>query len=201
MAFTIVSFYTVGTVYAEVAHQYLMPSIQKLQLKSDIRGILSLGSWQKNTSYKPKFILEMLDHGLNDLVFVDSDATITTYPELFDKIPSNFDFAVHTLDKNAWYGLDYGQDKYELLTGTLFVRNNQRARKILNLWIQNCENTTMWEQRVLQNLVEEYEIPIYPLPLGYCYINSLPDGTKPRIKIDNPTIIHHQVSRKYKNLV
>lgn len=200
-SFIIISYFTLDTPYVKVAHEYLMPTVQKLNLKADIRGIFNLGSWQKNTSYKPKFIREMLDRHTEDVVFLDCDAEILKHPELFNNIPSEFNLAAYTLDKNSWYLNNYGEDNQELLSGTLFVRNCEESKRILDKWIAICETTSIWEQKVLQNVIKEENIPIYNLPISYCYIKSLPDGSKPNINCENPVITHNQVSRKLKKLI
>jgi len=46
-SFRVVSYYTMGTPYVDVAHRYLMNSIKYLgkELKSSIRAVPDLGSW------------------------------------------------------------------------------------------------------------------------------------------------------------
>jgi hypothetical protein len=200
--FVIVSYYTLNTKYQEISHQFLMPTLLKLGLKSDIRGVFSLGSWQKNTSYKPSFIKTMLEtHPNENIVFVDVDAEILKHPELFNNIPDEYNIAVHILDKNKWYNNSYGEDRYELLSGTLFLRNNRDTMEMVTEWAKQCENSNIWEQKVLQNLITNKKVKLYELPLEYAYISTLPNGNLPHIKVDSPVIIHHQASRKLKNLV
>jgi hypothetical protein len=172
----------------------------KLGLKVDIQGILSLGSWHKNTAFKPTFIREMLDrHPDHNIVFVDCDAEVLTYPNLFENIPDEFNFGAYTLDRGEWYR--QGSTEKELLSGTLFIRNNQESRRVVDQWIDKCKTSRMWEQRVLQDLIQETGVPVFALPLSYCYIATMPNGDEPFVSCPNVVIRHNQVSRKYRHLV
>ena len=199
--FVITSYYTFDTPYAEVCHEYLMPSVNRLGLNVDIRAVASMGSWQNNTSYKPEFMRSMMDHHKEDIVFVDSDAEVLVYPNLFNEIPEEYNIAVHVLDKSAWYGKNYAQGRFELLSGTLWMRNCDESRRVLDAWQEECKATNMWEQKVLQKVLEQMCIKPYQLPISYCYIKTLPGNRQPRIKIDNPVIAHNQVSRSLKSKV
>jgi len=200
--FIICSYYTLETPYQDISHKYLIPSIEKLQLKSDVRGIENKGSWQLNTSYKPQFIKEMLEKHNENIVWIDVDAEVLSYPYLFEEIPEEYNFAAHMLNRNDWYNIKLEpHDERELLTGTLFIRNNQNAKTIINIWTEECKQNKAWEQKVLQKIFEQYNIKICELPIGYSYIKTLPDGSKPNIQCPSPVIIHNQVSRLLKNKI
>ena len=92
------SFFTIGTPYEKVMGEFLQPTLDKYNLPYDIQGVKDLGSWSKNTSYKGKFILDMLEKHKKTLVILDADATIEQYPTLFSQIPQEYDMAVHYLD-------------------------------------------------------------------------------------------------------
>jgi len=200
-SFVITSYFTLGTPYADVCHRYLMPSIRKLQLPSDVRGVPNRGSWLKNTSHKPEFLRTMMGLHKENIVFVDVDAEINFYPGIFLAIPEEYCIAAHLLDKNAWYGYNYPQGRYELLSGTLWFRNCDKSKQLLEAWDSACKETSMWEQKVLQNVLKQLEMKCYQLPLEYCYIASLPGDREPLVKVDNPVIVHHQISRKLKSRV
>jgi len=203
MNYTIISYYTLNTPYVEVAHKYLMSSLKLLkEIKSDINGVHNLGTWQKNTSFKPTFILKMLEKYQDNVVFVDCDATINEYPSLFENIPEEYSFACYILDRNLHYGKSFSDDyKYELLTGTLFIRNNEKSKEIVRKWVHECSQSKMWEQKILQKILKEYKEEVYQLPLSYCYLFSLPNGLEPIIKCEKPVVTHHQVSRLLKREV
>lgn len=202
-SFIICSYYTVDNSYAEVAHQYLMPSVSSLKLKSDICGIQSLGSWAKNTSYKAQFIATMLERHKENIVFVDCDAEILQTPDLFEHIPDEFNFAAHVLDRNQFYGrLHDERIRYELLSGTLFIRNNGESRKLVNEWNMACQISNLWEQKILDVVLKKNNVKVYELPIEYTWIRDLPDGRCSLVKPNGPIIIrHNQVSRQLKHKI
>jgi hypothetical protein len=203
--FVICSYYTLGTPYQGVAHEYLMKSVKNLpkEVRTDIRGVPDLGSWQRNTGYKAEFVRNMLEHHTENVVFLDCDAEILQYPELFETIPDEYNFACHTLDRNKWYGTEFHESQTkELLSGTLFIRNNKESRVIVQEWAMTCcISPQIWEQVILGMVLKKNNIPVYDLPISYCYIKTLPDGREPLVKCDSPVIIHNQVSRKLRNRV
>ena len=199
--FTIISYFTPGP-YEEAAHNYLMPSVQKLNLNSDIRRVDSRGSWNANTSYKSEFVLSMLEIHKSNVVFLDCDAIINSYPQLFHGIPEEYNIAAHTLDRNLWYNREYLNTRYELLTGTAFFRYSEKTLEIVKKWVDECKRTPqIWEQKILENIIKNDCVNIFPLPLSYCYIFSLPDNSPPIVKCENPIIVHMQKSRELRNKV
>jgi len=198
--FVISSYYTLNTPYVDAAHKYILSTISTLKVKSDIRGVYSLGSWQKNTLYKSTFIREMMDrHPDDNIVFVDCDAEVLRYPELFDNIPEQYDIAAHILDRGRWYNKPFNE--MELLTGTLFVRNTARAREIVDKWVGECYNSGIWEQKILQIVLKDMNVPIFELPIEYCYMKTMPNGLEPFIRVKDPVIVHHQLSRSLKKVI
>jgi len=198
-SFIIVSYYTLNTPYQKVAHDYLMRSLSKLDMESDVRGVNSLGTWQRNTLFKATFVKQMLDiHANKNIVFLDADAEVLKYPALFDEIPEEYSIAAHYLDRGKWYR--NGDISKELLSGTLFVRNNNDAKRIVNKWEHACNSHKMiWEQFLLQATVEQEKSLVYELPIEYTWIKSLPNGSAPFVKPNGPIYIqHNQVSRKLK---
>ncbi len=183
----ICSYFTAGTGYQKEAARFVQ-SLKALQITNfHVSKISSLGNWFANTHHKAKFILDMFsaypDHAI---VWIDCDAVIHSYPVLFEQIDA--DFAAHF--RNWMYGKD------ELLSGTLFFRNNARIRLILKEWIEvNRNNPHKWDQKNLQRVISRHDhaIRIYRLPIEYCLIY---DDTKSHLV--KPVITHFQASRLYK---
>jgi len=201
--FIIVSFYTKNTPYDQVFREYLGKSLKKYDLPSVIYARENLGTWQKNVALKPECILIALhDYPGANLAFIDADATLEQYPTLFEKMPKDVDIAVHYLDKNEWYQNTY-KPRYELLTGTMWFRNSEKVRRLVQLWLSDAQRLGIVEQKCLQNVLEKNQgaYNIYKLPVSYAYMESLPNGQKPFVKVDKPTIIHYQASRKYRRLI
>jgi len=193
----IISYYTPN--YAPVMEKYLMPTIQKFNLESDIQAVSSLGNWQNNTKFKPSFILSMLDKHKKDLIWIDADATIEQYPALFWQIPQEYDIAVYYLDWFLHWKNKPNQPIRELVSATMMFRYNDKVMNLVYQWRQNCRdnNTGTWEQKILeQTLMKHTEINVYNLPNEYCCI-LLQDNSIPKY-IQNPVIIQHQASREYK---
>lgn len=199
MSFRICSYYTINTLYYQVAHDYLMPSLSKFNLLTDIRGIKNLGSWNANTSYKSSFVLQMLNKYKEDIVFLDADAEVLQYPDIFNLVPNEYIIAAHYLDKDKWYNGNFGGEK-ELLSGTCFFRNCDETIRIVKDWVLACENNlNVWEQKLLQQVIKLNNIKVYDLPIEYCYIKTLPNGSEPHVKVAMPVIVHNQVSRVLRN--
>jgi len=201
--FIITSYYTLDTPYQQVAHDYLMSSVKRLGVPSDIRGVKNLGSWQKNTSFKATFCKLMLEkYPDKNIIFLDADAELLQYPKLFEEIPDDCAVAAHILDRDKWYGTQFPEgQKEEFLSGTLFLRNKLLTRLMVNKWIENC-NDTVWEQTVLWNVLKGSGFNIYELPIEYCYMDSRPGGLPPLVKPENEVVVrHNQVSRKLRNII
>ena len=100
------AYFTLGTPYQQIANEKIIPSLEKWELPHVVKGVTNLGSWHKNTAYKPKFILEMMELGEN-IVLLDVDCTIEKEPTLFLELEeSDYDIAYHTLEWKSWYGYE-----------------------------------------------------------------------------------------------
>ena len=195
----IVSFYTKDNSYQKVINRYLLPTLKKWDLEYYIEPIESLGNWSRNTSFKAEFILQMLEKWKQDIIWIDADATIEQYPKLLYNIPIEKDIAVFYLDLYLHWRNISNQKKRELISATMMFRYNPKVIKFVKEWISRCKaNPNMWEQKVLQNLLEkDNTLNIYKLPQEYCSIVLYNDKVPKYIK--NPIIIQHQVSRQYKH--
>jgi len=187
--------------YQCIYSQYLKPSLDKQDIHPTLIQVLaSLGNWKANTDYKPEFILDCLD-GMWDVVITDVDSVIHSYPTLFDEIPPQYDIAAHTFRWDLHYGRPEDEGKTELLSGTLYLRNNEKVKKLVKKWIELLPKHS-WEQQALQEAIKlSPDIKVYDLPREYCYINSCPpriNGGKVAVPIENPVIEHFQASRELK---
>jgi hypothetical protein len=198
--FIICGFATKDTPYEQVAENYLIASCKKLNLELDFSLVPNLHSWKANTSFKGTFAKEMLNKHNRNVVLLDADAEITQYPKIFSLIPEDCNIAAHYLDQNAWY--KNNSNRKEFLSGSLFLRNNNFTKEIVDKWILALKNnTSLWEQRVLENIIIENKVKVFELPLEYCYIREVKTGIAPHVLCNNPIIIHNQVSRKLKRTI
>jgi len=196
----IVSFVTHNTPYEKVLAQYLLPSLDKLKLPHHIEVIENQGSWLKNVAQKPKVILNALEKYPHlNIVCLDADSEILSYPELFNQIPDEYDIALHKLNWRTFYGHDV--DRQEILSGSLWLRNNDKIKDLVTQWYLEATKSFEWEQKVLEKLLlKNIDIKVFELPLSYCFITTLPDGSKPKVEC-NPVIQHNQVSRYLKRQI
>jgi spore coat protein CotF len=183
MSFMIVSFYTERTPYEKEVNN-LVNSLDKLGLCYYVKGVRSLGSWEKNCQYKAQFIMDAMNASDRNIVWIDADAVIMRYPSLFDTL--DCDIAYHYLEKRK-----------ELLSGTLFIRNNQVMRSLVQRWIAVNASNNRWDQKNLQQVVEaDSSIIKYILPADYCkiYDNNMQSAA-------DPVITHFQASRRFRKMI
>lgn len=198
--FVVVAYYTEGTGYAVEAEK-LRASLVAFGIDHDIWHMASLGSWQKNTQHKARIIqgqLHFMEHVKNDLrpiVYVDVDAIFHAYPALFDELDADAAFAWRDY---ALFPSMSSKTRKELLSGTIFLRNNEAVRELVREWIvENEKNPTAWEQRNLQTVVARADgkLRIAELPPTYCKIFDIMREAGPAV------IEHYQKSRVYRRQV
>ncbi len=197
--FTIYSFYTEDSPYREIINKYLIASINKLEKRIPLEIIKAQNfhHWGKNVAQKPLIILQLLDEGKDNIAFIDADATIEQYPQLFHDIPEEYDIAYYTLDWDSWYKNE--SHIKELISSTMYFRNRDKVKSVCREWYAKAEDGSIWEQKILEGILEKRkDIKIFELPIEYCYIKTLPSGKEPHVKVEKPVIIQHQISRNFK---
>lgn len=187
--FIVVSYYTRGTPYQKEAAK-LEQSLMKHGVPYHIAAVPNLRSWQKNTHFKAVFIRNMLNEffGVN-IIFTDADSIFRTYPKLFENL--DCDIALHF--RNWKHGRD------ELLSGTIFLANNEKIRWFIQDWIAiNRKDSMNWDQRNLQRALNrhKHKLKIFRLSMEYCCIFD-----DEKRKSCNPVIEHFQKSREYRRIV
>ena len=177
MSWRFAAFYTEDTPYEEEVHK-LQDSARKLALPITITGVPSKGKWELNCGIKPQFILTCLEaFPDDDIVYVDADARIMQYPAIFDTL--DCDIAVHY------------REGTELLSGTIFIKNNERVKRLIADWIiAQQASPLMWDQKVLQQLLDDNpDLNVAELPATYCQIFDIMKDA------GDPVILHTQASR------
>jgi hypothetical protein len=182
MSYLIVSYYTNNTLYEQEAQKFIL-SLKKFAIPYYVEGVENLGSWQKNTSYKPTFIKKMLlKFPESSIVWVDCDAQFFAYPTLFDNL--SCDVAIYVYD-----GKEYKHKNWipELLSGTVYFRNCPKVLDFVEQWEKLCrEHFGVWDQKHLASVLKnDFEL----LPGEYCKIVDKMQYIK------NPVIVHYQASR------
>ena len=159
MNYVVVTGYTRNTEYAAAAKN-LVESCEKHGIKVLSYAYESLGEWTKNTMVKSQIIFAAMMLQDKDVVWIDADAEIKSYPLLFDRLADECDIA---------FRMHRG---VELLSGTLYIKNNEIMLQLVRDW-SNVKDVN-WDQRILQELVENQyknKIVIRPLPEEYVKIN------------------------------
>ncbi len=177
--FIIIAYFTRNTFYEDYV-QALVSSLQQYDIPYYIEGVENLGSWERNTNYKPTFIKRMMNKfPEHDIVYVDCDARFFGYPKLFETITDSI--AVH-----LFKGL-------ELLSGTIFLKNTEETYQLVQRWEIRCKKKPgQWDQVSLADVLGN---GFYKLPREYCRMVN----KKKRKPLANSIIVHYQASRKVRN--
>jgi hypothetical protein len=189
-----VSYYTEGY-YKEIANKYLIPSLKKFNLPYHIEEKPNLHNWLKNGKYKTQFIFDMLLTNRSDIVWLDADAELFKFPQLFYELSDNINIGVHYLDWYKFWHQKENGNKKELLTGTIYLKNSEKTLYIIDQWNKMNQSSPEWAQRLLPTLLNKnQEIKVYELPIEYCQIIK-----KNKLIPKNTIIAQHQVSRETRN--
>jgi len=183
----VIGYYTKNTLY-ETQAENLIKSLDKLQLDYDIEGVVSTGTWQGNTRLKAKFIKKMLNkHPDYSILYVDADAIVRSTPDILYDLTC--DVAVR------WENFSWRPN--ECLSGTIYMANNDKTKKLCDLWdsINNKnnhkKNLEQWNLGEAINIMKD--LKTFNLPPEYTFIFDL---SRRLYKNAVPVIEHFQASRK-----
>lgn len=184
MNFIVVGYYTIDTSYEDLA-QIFAKSMTVLDIPFYIEEVENLGTWHKNTAYKPTFIKRMMDKFSNcNIVYNDVDAEFKRYPELFRDLDCNI--AVHNFDRRHYRNII--QESYEILSGTIFLKNCKEVKQLIIKWEAECKRRPLtWDQKSLEKILRGN---FFNLPEEYCVIFDIMSHVK------NKVIVHYQASRE-----
>lgn len=193
----IVSYYTKNTGYEKEAEN-LIASCKEHSLPCQIDPIDSLGSWEKNCCYKPRYLLEKLKNIGKPLLWLDVDASIAQKPTLFETIEC--DIALRIVEELPQ------SHPSKMISGTIYINSTPATFKILELWEMECcrmfkkEEGEVWDQIALRNVLQNlpFSATIFPLPKEYYLVY---DRIKNEEEKKRGIIIHYQASRLLKKEV
>jgi len=191
----VVSYYTVDNGYENEIGR-LHRSLHLFGLEHYIEGRSSKGSWSANVKEKTRFILEMLYKFCNKpVVWLDSDAEIVQYPEMFDRLClSRPSVAVYWL--NASDIPHRKQKPDEPGTGTVFFGNRRtESIEIVKQWVEKDKKyPNIGNQLALRDVLESRNrVNTVGLPPEYLAIDRIMDSL-----VSNPVVKHFQASRRLK---
>ena len=181
--FIVVGYYSASTIYEDKA-EHLRKSLEKCNIPYHLQRIEDRGGWYANTCYKPTFLLEMLEtFPEQNIIYVDVDAEFLSFPDLFHSFEG--DIGVYLFDRSCYSKSAHG---FEVLSGTIFLRNNPKVYEIVQKWELECINSPhTWDQKSLQKVLGDNYTK---LPGEYCKIFDRMEW------ITEPVIIHYQASRE-----
>lgn len=182
MQFAVVTFYTLGTVYAALESEWA-DSLRRHGIEHFAAYAEdSCGEWERNTNLKPKVIFQAWEELDCPIVWLDIDARLRARPDLFWELAeSEVDFACHYLRR---------RHRGELLSGTLYFGQTERAGQLIRKWLGRSQaHSRAWDQRNLQDAVPQIEgLETRELPAEYCAIDFM--------HVKHPVVFHHQLSRQ-----
>jgi hypothetical protein len=195
----IVCFYTKNTLY-QLEVQNLIASCEKWGLEHHVEGISSLGSWERNCSYKPFFLMEKLEHFRRPLFWVDADAEFVKAPEWLDVFDQDLAVRINTSLED--------RHPSKVMTGSFFINATRGAFEVLKSWGQECIDSFLnphrteevWDQIALRDVILRgiEGVKIGSLPWSYITIAGSSHDEK---TIQNVVIAHFQASRRFKKLI
>jgi hypothetical protein len=179
-----------GSIYEQSAIE-LEKKAAALGLSCHVLGIPDRGDWCRNTEYKPFFVRDCMGRFPDkDIAYTDADSEIHRYPSLFDS--PNADALVRIQDF-AWR-------KAECLSGTFFLRNNEKCKAMVHTWINKVSagktvrsKPETWEQHRLGEALRESGVDWAQLPHEYVYFDHI---EKAEGRVEFPVFTHKQYSRK-----
>lgn len=179
MNYKIVSGYTKNTPYEKEINNLRISLKQFGFTDEHLVPFENKGTWEKNCQYKAYIIKEKLKQLNTPVVWLDADAVLKKSPDIFCQINEDLGLCFY---------------RQELMSGTLFFKPTENNFKLLDEWIKlNNENPQKWDQKVLQQIVNNWKINYYKLPLSYCKIDY--------IKTNEIVIGQNQASRRFKKII
>jgi hypothetical protein len=196
----IVCFYTKDTLY-QLEVQNLIASSEKWGLEHHVEPIPSFGTWERNCSYKPFFLMEKLQSFRRPLLWVDADAVFFKKPDL-EGLKDSWDVAVRFNESCD------DSHPSKVYSGSVFVNATEGAARVLKAWGKECiasfsnpERTEeVWDQVALRDVLLR-GVPgatIGALPAGYV---AIVDNAQDLKEIDDIVIGHYQASRRFKKII
>jgi len=186
-----ISFYTKNTPYEQEIKR-LEASLIRHGLPYDFTAVNSTGSWVKNTHMKPRIIHDaLLAHPNEDIVWVDSDAVIHKAPTFLNQITA--DIGVPSV---LWSKHPCKRNDREILSGTIFFKNNNKTLAFTDHWSHIMEEKPQWvDQQSFRKALHDMKdmITTVYLPETYCQIFDTMASS------GDPVIEHYQASRRFRN--
>jgi hypothetical protein len=195
----IVSYYTKDTLY-QLEVQNLIASCERWGLDHSIEPIATLGSWERNCSFKPFFLLEKLKQFQQPIFWVDADAVFINKPKHLEVFNSDLAVRINGALEN--------NHPSKVISGSVFINATQGGVEILKAWAQECIDSfsdphrteEVWDQIALRDVISRGSphLKFGALPLEYMTIVDHPDDEREAGEV---VIAHYQASRRFKKII
>lgn len=196
----IISYFTVGTGY-ETEIKNLTKSLKFFDLPYFIFNFEPQGTWRRNLNFKSQCILEAFKMFPDrDIVFLDADAIVRQYPKLFDQLSKEKKYHIGA---HFFRYLPRSGDPDELLSGTLWIRNDEIGHRIVNRWhklglkYENIRHQKCLKLALNELIREGLNIQINHFPFEYTCIFDYHKARQGKA----PVIEHFQASRRFRKSV
>lgn len=158
----------------------LQESCTKWALHCALYAERDTGSWEKNVYRKPHVIMKALnDYPSEAILFVDADASLVAYPQ--------------ELVMNDWDVACYFDGPRRPVSGTVYLKNNERARSFVAEWARGCDKGNHenedyhWMRLALE---KSYGIRVGHLPPAYFWVERTMRG---RFPMAVPVVNHYTI--------
>jgi len=158
-----------------------------------IQPVKAFKNWHQGVCYKPTFIRNTLEtlNQVDGVLWIDADGYFVRRP-YFDDLKGDVGGC-----RFQWSPMH----KLEILSGTLFFRNNKQTKSFLDAWIKattKYSHSDTPEQDALYETVDKWRgiIAFEPLPIEWAYIDH--PALKELYPQAIPLIMHSQASRQIK---
>jgi len=202
-----VSYYTNNGIYPELIKD-LQKSLEKHSLKFYLKQETNRGSWVKNCALKAEFLLEQLQNNKpNDcVVWIDSDAQIMKYPDLF--VLGDQEFMIRG-EPGGKSKVPAGRERIHLPqnwpetilpcwfnSGTIFLRVCDKSIQLCKRWIElQNRYPTYWDQWTLQQAWCDIQPKTEFLPQSYCQIDRM-HGRQGAVILHRLASVEQRVNRQ-----
>lgn len=176
LPYIVCSYHTDDDIYTEEAAR-LRTSLERFGLPHHIRTIPKGAlRWKDACRLKAAFMVEMLALHQRDVLWLDADAAVLSHPTLFDAFTGDLGVRL--------------RPPGELLSATVYIKNNPRGRFFAGAWWRITNENPKWaDQPALQQVVSLHGPEgIVSLPESYAHKFPLPGS--------NAVIGQYQASRK-----
>ena len=175
--FVVVSFYSNDKLY-DKEKDYFIYSLNKLKINyiiyeiniKNINKFDDIQRWSYFTYFKPNILKNVLEkYNFKSILWCDIDSMFFNYPTELDMIDK---------DLGLYYTNMKNNNKLKLLSGVIFLKNTNFNIHLLNDWISKINNINLktineknfmnfCDQKILDNIVEEKNIPFFNLNEKY----------------------------------